>query len=333
MIHQQDRKGVIKAFRDAVDKTVSVEFRGLRPDGSQRIIQGTARGRKNEAGEPIRLFGTIQDITERKQLEFKARQQELALIQADKLSSLGLMVSGVAHEINNPNNLIQMNAGLLKDMWRDIVPILDNFSNEHAPVIIGGLESDEASQYLPELIDGLTIASRRIQQIVSDLKHFARRGDSNVLSKTSVNEAIRAAVQLMRPLLQAKTHNLLLDLSPEQPTLLANPQHLEQIIINLLANALEALPDKTYKVWISSRLNKAKSEVEIQVRDNGIGIPAEHIKQIFDPFYTTKQHQGGTGLGLAISYNLVKAYQGSLSCQSAPEEGTIFALHFPAINT
>lgn len=115
--------------------------------------------------------------------------------------------------------------------------------------------------------------------------------------------------------------------------MLANPQHLEQIIINLLANALEALPDKTYKVWISSGLNKAKSEVEIQIKDNGIGIPEDQIKQIFDPFYTTKQHQGGTGLGLAISYNLVKAYQGSLSCQSTPEEGTIFALHFPAINT
>lgn len=331
MIHAKDRKAVIKAFRDAVDKTVTIEFRGLRPDGSQRIIQGTARGRKNEAGEPIRLFGTIQDITERKQLEFKARQQELALIQADKLSSLGLMVSGVAHEINNPNNLIQMNAGLLKDMWQDMAPILDKFIDEHDPVIIGGLESNEASQYLPELIDGLTVASRRIQQIVSDLKHFSRRGDSHVLSNISVNETIHTAIQLMRPLLQAKTHNLILDLSSDQPALLANPQHLEQIIINLLVNALEALPDKTYNVWISSALNPTRREVEIQVRDNGVGIPVEHIKNIFDPFYTTKQDQGGTGLGLAISYNLVKAYQGSLTCQSTAEAGTVFVLRFPAI--
>lgn len=215
MIHRWDRKMVVKAFRDAVDKTVVVEFRGLRPDGSQRIIQGTTRGRKMRQESPYACLVLFRISLSANNLEFKARQQELALIQADKLPSLGLMVSGVAHEINNPNNLIQMNAGLLKDMWRDIAPILDNFSDEHAPVIIGGLESDEASQYLPELIDGLAIASRRIQQIVSDLKHFARRGDSNVLSKTSVNEAIRAAVQLMHPLWQAKTHNLILELSSE----------------------------------------------------------------------------------------------------------------------
>ena len=334
IIHTDDREHVLMAIRHAKSTRVTLEFRIFRPDGIQRFIYGTAQPAENENGQTIRLFGIVQDITEAKLLERKSRDQQLQLIQADKMSSLGLMVSGIAHEINNPNNLVQMNASLLQDMWPDARYILEDYYQTHGnSFTMGGLPFKEAAESIPELLNGLGIASRRIQQIINDLKNFTRRGGDGDLILCSVNDCIEASVRLLKPLIKTKTDHLQLELSTDLPAIYTNPQHIEQIVINLLTNALDALPDKQHKVWISSAYNQETNHIEICVRDNGLGISEENKQYIFNPFYSTKQGEGGTGLGLAIAYNLAVEHNGSLAFLSEENQGTVFTLSLPVIDS
>ncbi len=331
-IHPDDRDPAILEARGAINAPVTNEYRIIRPDGTHRNVSNTLWVTKKNNGELERTFGIIQDITERKQLEQKSRDQQLLLIQTDKMSSLGLLVSGVAHEINNPNNLIKINASMLEEMWRDIKPVLDKYQVENSSFLIGGLPYQDAIESVLDMITGQADASQRIERIIDDLKNFARRSDNQNIVEISVNEAIESAARLLKPLIKSKTDYLQLDLADDLPSIEGNLQHVEQIVINLLSNALDALPDKKHKVWISSLFDDKSQHIQIRIKDNGVGIPNSDLKKIFDPFFTTKQETGGTGLGLAIAYNLTKEHGGHLSCFSMKDEGTIFTISFPIAN-
>lgn len=307
-----------------------MEYRIIQPDGSERYISGIIRNSRKLVNGQKRIFGIIQDITERKQLEQKNRHQELQLIQADKMTSLGLMVSGVAHEINNPNNLIQINASLLIEMLQDTKPLLEKYQVENENYLIGGLPYADAIESMPDMVQGLSEASRRIERIIQDLKNFSRKVDITNPQEISVNDAVEASVRLLQPLILSKTYYLTLELADHLPLISGSLQHLEQILINLISNALDSLPDNKHKVWITTSLENDR--IEIKVRDNGKGIPEENLKKIFDPFFTTKIESGGIGLGLSIAYNLTKEYKGRLSCDSSLEEGTTFTVSFPCLS-
>ena len=214
------------------------------------------------------------------------------------MSSLGLLVSGVAHEINNPNNLIKINASMLEEMWRDIKPLLDKYQVENSTFLIGGLPYQDAIESVLDMITGQADASQRIERIIDDLKNFARRSDNQNIVKISINEAIESAVRLLKPLIKTKTDYLQLDLAENLPNVAGDLQHVEQIVINLLSNALDALPNKKHKVWISSLFDDESHHIQIRMKDNGVGIPKTALKKIFDPFFTTKQETGdGAGSG------------------------------------
>ena len=330
-LHPDDRTRVILDSRNAIKKSQSAthEYRIIQADGTYRFISSKIRTSKKEDGKPARIFGIIQDITDRKKLEEQNREQELQLIQADKMASLGMMVSGVAHEINNPNNLIQINASLLKEIWHDTQPILEKYQLENRNFLMGGLPYQDAIESMPYIISGFSDASKRIEQNINDLKNFARHRDNKNLVDISVNEAIESAVRLLRPLIKSKTNNLQIDLADDLPDIEGNLQHVEQIVVNLLSNALDALPNSKYKVWITSLFDEKTNQIQIQIKDNGIGISKSNLKQIFDPFFSTKQAAEGTGLGLSIAFNLTKEYGGNLSCVSTVGDGAIFTVSFP----
>ncbi len=329
IIHPDDLRHASLGAKSTLNTPEKSQFRIIRPDGTHRVIATTVWNTDDHNDQPRRIFGIVQDITERIALEKTNRDQELNLIQADKMTSLGLLVSGVAHEINNPNNLIQINASLLQEMWRDVKPVLEKFRAENSSFLIGGLPYDDAIDSIPGMIRGLTDASRRIENNINDLKNFARRGDQQNLVEISVNEAVESAVRLLQSMIKSKTDYLQLNLADDLPNIESNLQHVEQIVINLLSNALDALPDKKHKVWISSFFDNETRHIRIEIKDNGTGIPKPDLKKIFDPFFTTKQEVGGTGLGLAIANNLTKEHGGHLSCFSVKNEGTIFTVSFP----
>ena len=261
------------------------------------------------------------EIDERTRLEEKAREQELQLIQANKMTALGTLVAGVAHEINNPNNLTMMNARAVAEAWGDAQPILEDYHQENGEFLIGGLPYAEMRGTVPDLIRDMHAGAQRIERIVNNLKDFARPRQQAVRATLQVDDAVQRAVNLLRHRI-GRTIDFKVDLAGGIPPLQGDMQQIEQVVVNLVTNALEALPKEGGQVTVSTRYNQDERLVEIEVRDTGVGIPEENVERLCDPFFTTRQEQGGTGLGLAITYTLVRDHGGSLAFESAPAVGT-----------
>jgi PAS domain S-box-containing protein len=275
------------------------------------------------------LTAIIRDISARKHLEEVARQQELQLIQANKMTALGTLVSGVAHEINNPNQLILFNAGLLADIWSDALEILEDRYQASGEFSLGGLPYSEMRNSAAVLIHDINDGAKRIERIVAELKNYARPQSAEASVSFAINEVVERAVRLLKHLIDQKTQHFKTDLAEALPLLHGDPQQVEQVLVNLLINGLEALPDSQKSVSVATKLLDDGGQVCVEVRDEGIGIAAEHIEQLCDPFFTTKQANGGTGLGLAISASLLRAQGGRLSFSSSPGQGTCARVIFP----
>ena len=261
------------------------------------------------------------EMDERTRLEEKAHEQELQLIQANKMTALGTLVAGVAHEINNPNNLTMMNARAVAEAWGDAQSILEDYHRENGEFLIGGLPYAEMRETVPDLIRDMHAGAQRIERIVDNLKNFARPRQQAVQATLEVNDAVQRAVNLLRHRMSPEI-DFRVDLSEGLPPLQGDAQQVEQVVVNLVTNALEALPEEGGQVTVATRYNQGDHLVEIEVRDTGEGIPQENVDRLCDPFFTTKQERGGTGLGLAITYTLVRDHGGNLAFESSPSEGT-----------
>lgn len=272
----------------------------------------------------------IRDITARKQAEEETRLQQQQLIQADKMISLGLLVSGVAHEINNPNSIAMLNTAMLSRAWESILPILEQYYEEHGDFLIAGLEYSEMREQLPRLITELDESTKRIKGIVQDLKDYARKDTTRHMDPLDVNAVVQAAIRLTHNKLKKSTRHFTADLAPTLPMIRGNAQRLEQVVINLLQNSCEAITADNQAIRLATRYHDADRSVRIVVEDQGSGIAGEVLHQITDPFFTTKRAMGGTGLGLSVSAGIVKEHNGSLHFASTPGEGTIATAAFPA---
>ncbi len=269
------------------------------------------------------------EMAEREQLEQKTRQQELQLIQANKMTALGTLVAGVAHEINNPNQLVLMNARVLDDTWTDATRVLDAYYEENGDFLLGGLSYGEMRQTIPDLIHDAHDGARRIERIVNHLKDFARP-QSRVGQETfNLNDAVESALGLLQHLIHKKTTCFRVELADGLPHVQGDVQHVEQVVVNLVVNALEALPEPERCVAVATRYDAAEHSLQLEVKDQGIGVSPEHLDRLCDPFFTTKQEQGGTGLGLAITYTLVRDHGGQLTFESVPAQGTCARVVLP----
>jgi PAS domain S-box-containing protein len=275
------------------------------------------------------LTSIIRDLTERKQLEEQTRQQELQLIQANKMTALGTLVSSVAHEINNPNQLVRLNAQVLADTWHDALGILDAYDQAHGDLRLGGLPYAEMRETIPALVRDVHDGALRIERIVNDLRDFARPRALESQATFDLNEAVQRALRLLTPMIRRKTAHFCVELAEGLPPVRGERQQVEQIVVNLVVNALEALPDTGAGVSVATGVESADSSVILLVQDEGIGIPSEHLERLCDPFFTTKHESGGTGLGLAITATLVQAHGGRLTFASQPGQGTRAVVTLP----
>lgn len=276
-----------------------------------------------------RVAGLVADITELKNSLERSRQQEMQLIQADKMATLGVLVSGIAHEINNPNNLVMFNSDLVSRIVKDVTPILDEFYEAHPDRLLGGLAYVETRKELENLLAGIAVGSQRIRDIVAGLKDLARVDTGNMNQQIHINEIVRSSLLIVGNLIRKSTAVFSVDYADDVPAAVGNIQQIEQVVINLITNACHALSKKTQAIRIETRADRAENKVLIIVSDEGAGIPAENLKRLFDPFFTTKRDIGGTGLGLSISYSIVHAHRGELLVQSTEGEGTTVTLSLP----
>ena len=310
------------------EPTPQLDVDVLARDGSVRtILFSDSSAMLFEADTPTGVLITGLDITERKRAMEQAQQQQQQLIQADKMASLGVLVSGVAHEINNPNNFIMLNGRIFSRVWADAQPILRRYYEAHGEFLLGGMPYSEAQPRIAELIAGIGEGAQRIKHIVQNLRDFARRDTGDLDRPLDLNQVVESSVTLLRNLIDKSTSRFSVHLAPGLPVLRGNFQQLEQVLINLITNACQALPDRERGIRVQTRLEGERVCVEVQ--DQGVGIPEENLKRILDPFFTTKQDTGGTGLGLSISYNIVKNHGGELAISSEPGQGTTAAVRLP----
>jgi len=264
---------------------MTVEWAGVRKDGSEFPLELSLSTWSTTQG--CYVTGIIRDLTARKRLEEQTRQQELQLIQVNKMTALGTLVSGVAHEINNPNQLVLMNAGMVADAWHDALGILDAYQRGRGDFLLAGLLYEEMRETLPALVQYMHDEALRIERIVEDLRDFARPRTPGLSETFVLNEAVQRALRLLTPLIRRKKAHFHVDLAADIPPVQGESQHVEQIVVNLVVNALKALPVPGRRVMVSTRFEPAGCCVFLAVENEGIGIPPEHQARLCDPFFTT----------------------------------------------
>lgn len=266
---------------------------------------------------------------QKKRAEETALLKQEQLFQAAKMVSLGTLVSGVAHEINNPITSVMLNAPNLGRMWEAILPILDRHRDQEGDFQVGATSYSRIRDRIPLMLTGITDDARRVRDIVSDLKDFARDNPSDMKDSVDLNDVIGKAVGLTTNLINKSTRQFKLKCQPGLPMVHGNAQRIEQVVINLVVNACQALPDPDRSVTVATRFEASANRIVLEVTDQGEGIPEEHVKRITDPFFTTKREHGGTGLGLAITERIVRDHGGSLVFESTPGEGTTVCVTLP----
>ncbi|MCF8063360.1 MAG: hypothetical protein K9M82_12640, partial [Deltaproteobacteria bacterium] len=273
----------------------------------------------------------LREVTDRLEAEQALAKSREQLLQAQKMEALGVLVAGVAHEINNPVNQIMFNTPLLQRVWQDFEPALRAWSLEHPQETFGGLSFDFLQENMPQLLANMDMAANRIARIVSDLKRFSRIPSTRDKAPVQLNSAVHNAMRLARTTLRKAGTNLRADLHEPLPLMEGNIQNLEQIVLNLLINAAQAMAGRPGEVGVRTRVEGIR--LVLSVSDSGRGIPDAIADRIFDPFFTNRQEEGGTGLGLSVTYNLVKAHAGEIRFESREGEGTTFYVSFPRLGS
>ena len=266
---------------------------------------------------------------EKKQAEEKARLRQEQLFRASKMVSLGTLVSGVAHEINNPVTSSLLNTQTLRKVWDGVLPILDQRTQSDGDFKVGAMTYNEIRQRMPMLLSHIEDGTRRVRDIVTDLKDFARETPAERSDDIDVNKVVEKSVGLVSNLIKKSTNDFTVDYMPDPPVFKGSAQRIEQVVINLVMNACQALPDSDRAVRVRTGLDSEKACVFVEIGDEGTGMPPEVMQQIKDPFYTTKRDAGGTGLGLAISDRIVRDHEGEMNFVSSEGKGTTVRVYFP----
>ncbi len=278
---------------------------GRRKDGAEFPVEISLS--YVQAPEGMTAMALITDITERKRVEAELRQQRETLYQTEKLAALGTLSAGIAHEMNNPLGIITS---------RIEVMLLD------------AEELNVPTQVLEDL-RVLHRATQRVARIATNLRSFARQAPREH-APVDLNAVVQETLALMQKPLEIDNIRLLTSLEPALPPIMGDASTLQQVLLNLVTNAREAMGSGGEIRIETGAAPERAGWVRMVIADTGPGISAEELSKVFDPFYTTKR--SGTGLGLSVSYGIIQDHRGTVDVQSMPGRGTTFALAFPAVS-
>jgi len=271
--------------------------------------------------------GNVIGVLEFSRVITKEKNMEQQLLQADKLASLGQLVSGIAHEINNPNTFIKGNLTIIQEALNDMLPIIDRAYESNPDLKIARLNYEMFRQSIPVLVDDMVQGANRIKGIVDGLRKFAKKDEGLLNEQVNVNGIIESCLRLVDNQIK-RTSDVKVEFDPNLPEIVGNSQKLQQVVVNVLINASQAIDKPRGSITVSTYRQDAE-EIVLKISDNGKGMDEKTLKQIFDPFFTTKRHHGGTGLGLSIAYGIIKEHKGRIDVESKPGIGTTFFIHLP----
>ena len=292
---------------------------------SDRIEQIIIYPAKISESERTGAIIHISDITEQKLVQKQ-------LIQSEKLASLGLLMSGIAHEINNPSNFITLNIPVMRDYMDEVMPIINDYAKSHKDFEWFGMSYSEFRDDVYKLLDNIEYGASRITSIVSDLREFARMEDTKKLVRVGLKTVIEKAIGICKSQIKKRIKYLDVSIQGDLPKIFTNPKAVEQVLINLLVNAAQAADKEDSRLKLGVSLDKtSQNNLIIEVEDNGVGMDEKIKSKLFVPFFTTKQTGEGTGLGLYVSNNLVEGLGGRIEVESEPGEGSIFRVILPNV--
>ncbi|MFT5239846.1 MAG: signal transduction histidine kinase [Candidatus Promineifilaceae bacterium] len=259
-----------------------------------------------------------------------SRQQQDKLQQSEKLASLGTLVSGVAHEINTPNNYINLNAEMLERRIESIFAHLDIDASERGDITIGQLPYPDAKIKILEMVRAVRDGGKAIERIVRDLKVFSRQDSDAVPEAICINDVVQRSLRMLDTDLQKATQHLTVDLDESNPHVMGNAHRLDQVLTNLIQNAAQALNAPSQPIHIRTLAKPEDRVVEVTVSDGGVGMPEHVLARIRDPFFTTKRDSHGTGLGLYVASTIIERHKGVLHIDSQFGSGTNVTVRLPA---
>jgi urea transport system substrate-binding protein len=276
------------------------------------------------------------------------QSSQAQLIQTEKMSTLGTLIAGIAHEINNPTSFIYGNLHYASEYIKDLLQLVHLYQKYYPNPALEiqahaqAVELDFMIEDLPKVLSSMVTGAERIRHLVLSLRNFSRR-DSSKMQLIDIHEGIESTLLILRNRLKANSERPAIEVIKEYgelPGVECYPSQLNQVFMNLLGNAIDALEELqgytqnsksnfSPTIWIRTEVS-SPNQVTIRIADNGSGMTEDVMGQLFDPFFTTKPMGKGTGLGLSISYQIiVEKHKGILRCESTPGKGTEFLIEIP----
>ncbi len=253
------------------------------------------------------------------------------LIQTNRMTSLGLLVSSMAHEINNPNGAIRLAAEILERAWKDIQPVLTEVAENESDIKICGMPCSEAMEDIEKAVEAISRSSFRIERVVHNLRTYSLGDRENHNINFDLNRVAENSISIIRAHGNMKSIVINTALTAAIPAVNGNPFQLEQVIINLLMNAIQSMAKNGGNlITLSTKPDSDNKGVLLIVKDSGTGISAENMRHIFEPFFSTRIDQGGSGLGLYIASFIVEEQNGTLELFNDESGGCRAVIRLPA---
>lgn len=344
----------ISALDDVIDKVKAFQVGGVdyisKPFQCEEVLARV----KNQL--------TIRDLTFKLEQKVEARtaallgafeslqNTQVQLVQSEKMATLGQLVAGIAHEINNPLGFITNNLQFAQEGVESLMEHLKLYQQEYpqpTEVIVEHsvtIDLEYLLEDLPSLLDSIKIGSDRIQKLSLSLRKFSRKNNDKPV-ESDLHDGLESTLLILKHRLKSNSNRREIEVIKhyqELPPILCYPEQLNQVFMNLLANSIDALDERcekqtdsseeTCEITIETEFIRDRSLIQIRITDNGLGIPEDIQDKIFDYQFTTKPSGKGTGIGLAIVHQIIQHHEGLLECHSIPQQGTTFTISLPMKN-